>query len=440
MLRRLFIWGNIVLFLLLVAAIVVDHRRPWMPYQRAYRRMQAEQETGEARRSILNRPGRIAQILANDLGQVDRCITCHQGMDPIVTPSLENPFKENPYRSHPGGFLKAHPPEKYGCTLCHGGQGLATTFVGAGHAPRDGAQRAAWKEKYDWEPAEAEHWERPMLASPYLQGACVKCHGDFESAPGMEIAAKGKRLLEKHGCMGCHQWRGSGGPVSVDLTEETANKPLSRIDFSHTGLEAEDRTLLNWIQLHFLRNPRDLAPGDPRAELNAEPIAPSGMPDFTQPSPAYPEAGPELTKEDAAALTAYILSQQAFNIPRAYYVEGPKEPVFEERRFDSRTEAGKWVFDKYGCAGCHGLNGKGGRHNYNYPGGFAPALVKSVATFSREELRKKIQEGVPVVGKQDEKGPTPPLYMPAWKDKIKGAEMEALLDYLFSIGEKQEEF
>ena len=54
-----------------------------------------------------------------------------------------------------------------------------------------------------------------------------------------------------------------------------------------------------------------------------------------------------------------------------------------------------------------------------------------------EELRKKIHDGVPLVDKEDEKGPTPPLYMPSWKDKIKGQELEALLDYLFSIGEKE---
>lgn len=438
MLKKLFLWGNIFLFALILVAIAKDQFRPWMPYARTYRRMQAAQETGDVRRSIENRPIEIRQILATDLGQVDRCVTCHQGMDSILTPSLENSFTENPYKSHPGDFLKNHPPEKFACTTCHGGQGLATTFIGAGHQPHDKAQRVAWKLKYHWEPA--EHWEHPMLPSPYLQGSCVKCHGNFQSLHGTETVARGKQLLETHGCMGCHQWHGTGGPISVDLAEETANKPLTRIDFSHTGLEAEDRTLLSWIQLHFLKDPDDLTPGDPQAHFNAEPIAPSGMPDFTEPSPSAPEAGPELNRDDAAALATYILSQQTSSIPHAYYVEGPKEPTFEEMYFNSKIQAGKWVFDKYGCSGCHGLDGKGGRRNYNYTGGFEPALSKSVPNFTRDELRRKIQDGVAIVGKEDEKGPTPPLYMPSWKDKIKGQELEALLDYLFSIGEKQEEF
>lgn len=400
--------------------------------------MQADAETGDTQKAILSRPIEIKQVLATDLGQVDRCITCHQGMDNIATPSLTNNFTENPYKSHPGDYLQNHAPDKYGCVICHGGQGIATDFVGAGHTPHSEAQKEEWRRKYGWHPA--EHWEHPMLTQPYIQGSCVKCHGNFESMPETQAAAQGKHLMETHGCLGCHQWHGWGGPISVDLAEETANKPLTRIDFSHSGLDAEDRTLLNWIQLHFLKDPWELNPGDPKALVNTEPIAPSGMQNFALPSAASPDAGPELSQDDAVALTTYILSAQSASIPHAYYVEGPPEKTFEQMHFSSRIQAGKWVYDKYGCAACHGLGAKGGRRNFNYLGLYEPALVKSVSNYTRDELRKKIQDGVAVLNKEDPKGPTPPLYMPSWKDKIKGDEMESLLDYLFSIAEKQEEF
>ena len=105
MLRKIFIWGNLVLFVLLILAIVKDTFRPWMPYQRNYRQMQAAEESApDARHIILSRPIEIKQILATDLGQVDRCITCHQGMDSIATPSLENNFTENPLQISPGRF------------------------------------------------------------------------------------------------------------------------------------------------------------------------------------------------------------------------------------------------------------------------------------------------------------------------------------------------
>src|SRR4051812_19280321 len=237
MYKRLFLWGNIILLVLIVLAMMKDTFRPWMPYQRKYRSMQVAAEPAEeAKKIIASRPIEIKQTILVPLGNVDRCITCHQGMDSLATPNLTNNFSENPYKSHPGDFLKNHPPDKFGCVICHGGQGLATDFVDAGHTPKDDAQRAEWKKKYHWEPA--EHWETPMLRPPYTQAACVKCHGNFQSLKGEEIVAKGKNLLETHGCMGCHQWHGEGGPISVDLAEETTNKPLTRIDFSHTGLDA----------------------------------------------------------------------------------------------------------------------------------------------------------------------------------------------------------
>src|SRR2546429_174579 len=142
MYKKLFFWGNVLLFGLLMLAIAKDTFRPWMPYQRTYRERQVADETApEAKQIIKSRPIEIKQTILTDLGQVDRCITCHQGMDPIATPSLTNNFTENPYKSHPGDFLKNHPPEKFGCVICHGGQGIATAFIDAGHTPKDDAQR-----------------------------------------------------------------------------------------------------------------------------------------------------------------------------------------------------------------------------------------------------------------------------------------------------------
>jgi len=445
MLRKLFIWGNVVLLVLFVAAVVEDLAGPYFPHhwaniQMHYRSMQvAAEPAAEARASIQSRPIEIKQIMANDIGQIDRCTSCHQGMDSLATPSLQNSFAENPFKSHPGNFLKDHPPEKFGCVICHGGQGIATTFLGAAHTPKDEAQRAEWKKKYGWKPT--EHWERPMLAPPFIQASCAKCHGNFESLPGADVVAQGKHLMSQHGCLGCHQWKGFGGPISVDLAEETANKPIGRIDFSHTGLKEEDMNLLNWIRLHFIKDPWEMTPGDPEAKFNTEPIAPSGMQNYTLPSASAPDSGPELTPDDATALTTFILSARSEKLPYNYYIPGPKEAKFEDQHFGSRKQAGKWVYDRYGCAGCHGLNAKGGRRNFNYQGtGMEPVLVKTIGNYTRDELRKKLQQGVPVVAKENLKGPTPPLYMPAWKDRMSSEEMEALMDYLFSVAEKQEEF
>jgi hypothetical protein len=73
--------------------------------------------------------------------------------------------------------------------------------------------------------------------------------------------------------------------------------------------------------------------------------------------------------------------------------------------------------------------------------GREPTLTEVVGTYTREELKKKIWDGVPpnAIAKFKEDGPTPPLYMPAWKAKIKGKELEDLMTYLFSVAEKDEE-
>jgi mono/diheme cytochrome c family protein len=98
------------------------------------------------------------------------------------------------------------------------------------------------------------------------------------------------------------------------------------------------------------------------------------------------------------------------------------------------------VYVKYGCGGCHAPDGTGGIRNFNYVNDTEPSLVKVVGTYTRHELQEKIEKGVSPVDKKDPKGPTPSLYMPAWKEKIKGQEMDDLLTYLFSIAEKDEDW
>ena len=166
------------------------------------------------------------------------------------------------------------------------------------------------------------------------------------------------------------------------------------------------------------------------------------------PSPQHAHFSKEITEDQAESIVAYH-GDDAGKYPSRYYVfKAPPRP-----KFASSLEHGRHVFQKYGCQGCHGLEGKEGRRNYNAMGpgqsdhendmdkGREPTLVDVVGTYTRDELRHKIEAGVSQasISKFNPKGPTPPLFMPAWKDKIKGVEMEDLLTWLLSIGKKQEE-
>ena len=102
---------------------------------------------------LANSDYRIKQIVLKDITddvnfmrvpKVDRCITCHLGID--------NPdFKDaaQPLRTHPNLELfmdknSPHPVDQFACTTCHLGRGRATDFVGAVHTPRNEHQREEW--------------------------------------------------------------------------------------------------------------------------------------------------------------------------------------------------------------------------------------------------------------------------------------------------------
>lgn len=443
--RQMFYLFNFLVLAFFVWAVVRDNDREWKDYQKAYKRLEVERLTGllekattpEEKESLLTslkaarRQGlAIKQAMAPALNRYDRCVTCHQGFDPLTNPTLTNSYTEHPYKAPEVAAHKSHNLVKFACTSCHMGQGLATTVKDA-HG-------------------EVAHWEEPMLTGPYIQASCVRCHANFEKLPGAQTAKRGKELVHKLGCVGCHSFNGVGGEISVDLGD-IADKPVSRIDWAHTGdgppdahgvsaLPKDKRSIKNWIELHFTKDTMALVPGDPEGHQCApgqkcEPVPPSGMPPFYK----------ELSKEDAAAITAYLMGQTDNKVPSNYYVYQAPEP---EPKFASNVKHGQYVFEKYGCAGCHGEGGAQGRRNYNAKAndqtkmeeGVEPTLTKVVGGYSRDELREKIQKGVPAsaVAKFKEDGPVPPLYMPKWGEKIKGAELEHLMDYLFSVAEKQE--
>lgn len=455
--RKAFIVSNALMLAAFVWAFAKDFYAPWRPYQAKYYQMSADAldkkaaaETDAKKsadlkneaRKMRKAPLEIKQIISADLGRFDRCVTCHVGMDEYTNPTLKNDFTQNPYKSHPkvdSALVKAHPFTKFGCTSCHSGQGLATT-VDAAHG---------------WVKA----WEKPMLKGATIQGACVKCHGNFETLKGAEIAAKGKKLFNEHGCQGCHAINGWGGVISVDLGD-IADKPFERIagyNFKRVkidGKELEDEhhhsewNIQNWIKGHLVNDPAYVTPNDPFAHLNKEPIPPSGMPDFTK----------ELSTEDADAITAYLSGMTKEEvIPYRYHVSAPapKEPAL------AGAAHGHYVFTKYGCQGCHGLEAKQGRRRFNaladgqkeydekmpeaeqfaqMNAGAEPTLPNLMGTYKHEELVSKIQHGVAATEakKWSAKGPMPMVYMPAWKDKIAKKELDDLATWLLTIAKKDE--
>src|SRR5215467_10991406 len=67
----------------------------WKDYQAGFRDLVSKRFGADCARIV---PSGIQQVWANDLGRVDRCVTCHQG---IEWKGLEN--APQPYRAHPPG-------------------------------------------------------------------------------------------------------------------------------------------------------------------------------------------------------------------------------------------------------------------------------------------------------------------------------------------------
>lgn len=392
--RLLFMLFSAALAALFLAALWQDANRGWGRYQRQFF---GSLEQSERK---LSGGGGIKQIIVKDLDRVDRCTTCHLAME---RPQLA--MDAQPFMAHPGQYLAWHPVEKFGCTVCHGGQGLATE-VDAAHG-------------------DVAHWNEPLLRGPLVQASCYKCHGDLgpvaQYAPQL---VQGMQLFKAKGCYGCHAvtkyGKEFGQTVSVDLSEiGSMPHELMTADFEMMP-PPHDR--IHWLA-RKLAHPRALNPGVriERLPPGEEEIFPSAMPHFG------------LSDDEIASLSTYLLGLTHDDLP-ASYVRPPlpqPEPVYA-----SAVERGQAVFDTFGCAACHGPGGLGGRQNFNAGlGGEAPSLAFTKAYYGNniEALKTVIRNGRQPVPRADVTRPNPSLYMPAWKDRIPDEDMDALIQYLLSL-------
>jgi mono/diheme cytochrome c family protein len=140
----------------------------------------------------------------------------------------------HPYSSHPRldlflGSLSPHPTGKFGCTICHQGQGSATSFAWASHTPSSPEQASQWAHQYGW--FYNHNWIFPMYPRQFEESGCLKCHHevvDLEPSPKFPdppapTLVKGYELIRNYGCFGCHDINGFNGPqkrVGPDLRAE----------------------------------------------------------------------------------------------------------------------------------------------------------------------------------------------------------------------------
>jgi cytochrome c551/c552 len=77
----------------------------------------------------------------------------------------------------------SHPIDKFGCTSCHEGDGRDTEFSRVVHMPDTEAQRKDWERRHHYHYRHL--WDAPMLPKRHFYASCRKCHsGEVEVSGG----------------------------------------------------------------------------------------------------------------------------------------------------------------------------------------------------------------------------------------------------------------
>lgn len=313
--RKMFALLGLGFLMVVVVAMWQDYNREWKKYQRTfYQKQRALAATEKERQAVEAQPLEIKSDWLREINRVDRCATCHL--------AIEDPrFKDapQPFKTHPA--IPAHPFDKFGCTLCHQGQGRATSAKAA-HG-------------------NVEHWLGPLLKGPFLQSACARCHDPLK-VTGAPILTQGARMFAQLGCPGCHKVAGRGGDVGPDLTkagkfalaylreslvDPKANDPNSIMPPFKLP-EEQLQALL--VYLVSLRGERPLPGFIPEKEVAA-----------AAPLPPKPEERPvpaAVSEEDGKALFA------KFNCPACHKVGEAGGIIGPELTHIARTRDDKWLF------------------------------------------------------------------------------------------------
>ncbi|GAX62436.1 cytochrome c oxidase subunit 2 [Candidatus Scalindua japonica] len=179
-------------------------------YTSPLNKLQDKLKTSEKKRPSIQ----VSQLNIEELGRVDRCISCHVNIE-----GPENVVNEQPFKIHPGNyiFLKNHPARRFGCTICHEGQGRATTSMEEGHG-------------------NVKYWPNPMHKGRLVQSSCIMCHKNVKGLPGASLIEAGLRLFsEERGCTGCHDVEG--------ITTIKIGPPLTFV-----GEKASYKWIMTWLK------------------------------------------------------------------------------------------------------------------------------------------------------------------------------------------------
>jgi mono/diheme cytochrome c family protein len=210
-------FGSVSLIFLLSLAIAPakNYFSEWRHYQRDYLRMVRIRSDANTLQRHFH--AGLEQIWLPEIGVVDRCTSCHVGLKEASLTDVSI----QPFCTHP---VIPHKLDQFGCTVCHRGQGAATTVSEAHNSTLA--------------------WEEPILPAKYIESSCGQCHRG--PLPGTPQLNEGRNLLAREGCVQCHTLKLPDG-----RTMKATDDPPS---LSHIA----DKTTREWI-FAWLKDPQAYA-------------------------------------------------------------------------------------------------------------------------------------------------------------------------------------
>jgi len=380
---RLWFWffvSSVTFLVVLAVSPIKDYFREYRHYQNEYRQRLLHsaaslKQLNQARARAVS----VQQIWLPALDDhVDRCVSCHLGVEEPRMAGAPEPFRQHPRTPHtPGDFAR------FGCVACHLGQGRATTVAEAHGHVRD--------------------WSSPILPVRYTEAACGRCHLGDQVAEA-SLLSEGRALMTRVGCFGCHKVAGHEGwkseaPDLAGLSQKTnpawlaawihsprSLRPTTWMpDFTLSGAEIDSLVAFLWSR-------------PPRVDLDAgaTPVAVSGDAErgkhlFSisrcischtvegRGNGSAPELSGVGSKVTRRWLVAFLADPQRFypdtRMPRYHFsghdVADLADYMMEEftdpsapaptpglHSADRVVQAGETIFRRAGCNGCHQIGGK----------------------------------------------------------------------------------
>ncbi|HVA80916.1 MAG TPA: c-type cytochrome [Candidatus Binataceae bacterium] len=315
------------------------------------------------------------------IARVDRCQSCHMGIDKKGFESAPQPFRTH---SNFDAIIGKHPPDKLGCTPCHEGQGPAVNSIAMAHG-------------------DVEHWEHPLLTGDEMQSRCIKCHLDVGSLRGQDdkqIAlnwVRGERLFQQMGCTGCHLAAGYEDLPKIGPYLKLAS---AKLDPSWT---------VRWITNPHLIHPH------------------TRMPNFM------------FSREQATEIASYILSSSAKN--SAAWLTAHTEPptLAADLANPAFVEEGKGLFESVGCKGCHSVEPDKIGTPVGSDAHFVPAATRTAKDFAPNlaAIAEKTSPQWVYAWLKNPRDFSPHTAMPSLR--LSDHEAEALTAFLMTHGKKQED-